>query len=56
LAYDDGEIDLDALLPKLAARACYLVAETLEADNNRALNMRDAQRRMLRVLGRPAGV
>jgi hypothetical protein len=56
LAYDDGEIDLDALLPKLAARARYLVAETLEADNNRALNMREAQRRMLRVLGRPAGV
>jgi sugar phosphate isomerase/epimerase len=51
LAYGEGDLDLDALLPALAARADYLVTETLEADNDHAVLMRDAQTRILRALG-----
>ncbi len=52
LPYGEGDLDLDALLPALAARARFLVTEPLEADNDRAIFMRDAQVRMLRALGR----
>ena len=50
LPYGEGDLDLDAVVPKLASRAGYLVTETLESDPNRAIYMRDAQARMLRVL------
>ena len=52
LPYAEGDIDLDGLMPRLAARARYLVTEPLEPDNDRAVFMRDAQSRMLRALGR----
>lgn len=52
LPYAEGDLDLDALVPRLASRARYLVIETLEVDHDRAVYMRDAQARMLRVLGR----
>ena len=52
LAYGEGDLDLDALLPALATRADYLVTETLEADNDHAVLMRDAQAKILRTLGR----
>jgi sugar phosphate isomerase/epimerase len=47
LPYGEGDLDLDALVPALAARARYLVTETLEPDPNHAAFMRDAQARML---------
>ena len=53
LPYGEGDLDLDALMPTLAERVRYLVTETLEPNNDRAVFMRDAQARMLRVLGRP---
>ena len=52
LAYGTGDLDLDEVLPRLAVRARYLVTETLEADHDRAVLMRDAQGRMLRALDR----
>ena len=52
LPYGEGDIDLDAILPSLAARTPYLVIETLEPDNDRAVHMREVQARMLRTLGR----
>ena len=54
LPYGEGDLDLDAVMPRLAGRARYLVIETLEPDNERARFMRDAQARMLAVLGRTA--
>ncbi len=52
LPYGEGDLDLDAVLPALAARARYLVTETLEVDPNHAVLMRDAQARMLARLRR----
>ncbi len=52
LPYADGDLDLDGIMPMLAARSQYLVTETLEADHDRAILMRDAQARILRTLGR----
>jgi sugar phosphate isomerase/epimerase len=52
LPYGEGDLDLDGLVPTLAARARYLVTETLEPDPDRAIFMRDAQARMLARLGR----
>jgi len=52
LPYAEGDLDLDAIVPRLAERVRYLVIETLEPDHDRAVFMRDAQARMLRVLGR----
>jgi sugar phosphate isomerase/epimerase len=52
LPYGEGRFDLDALLPRLAARARYIVTETLEPDQNRAVYMRDAQARIAAALGR----
>jgi sugar phosphate isomerase/epimerase len=48
--YGEGDLDLDALLPKLARRAAYLVTETLEPDHNRADLMREARARALLAL------
>jgi sugar phosphate isomerase/epimerase len=50
LAYGEGDLDLDRLLPKLARQVAYLVTETLEPDNNRADLMREARERALRAL------
>lgn len=53
LPYGEGHFDLDALLPRLAATARYIVTETLEPDNDRAVYMREAQARIAAALGRP---
>ena len=52
LPYAEGRFDLDALLPRLAARARCIVTETLEPDPERAVYMRDAQARIAAALGR----
>jgi len=52
LPYGRGDLDLDLVVPALAARARYLVTETLESNPEQAVHMRDAQWRMLRALGR----
>lgn len=51
LPYTEGHFDLDALMPRLAAATRFIVTETLEADNERAVLMRDAQRRIAAILG-----
>ncbi|MGE3270101.1 MAG: TIM barrel protein [Chloroflexota bacterium] len=51
LPYGEGDLDLDALMPMLAARARYLVTETLEPDNHCADLMREARQRALVALG-----
>lgn len=51
LPYSEGHFDLDALMPRLAAATRFIVTETLEADNDRAVLMRDAQRRIAAILG-----
>ena len=50
---NEGRFDLDAAVPLLAAHARYLVTETLEPDNDRAVHMREAQARIAAALGRP---
>jgi hypothetical protein len=52
LPYAEGELDLDPLMRRLAERVSYLVTETLEPDNNRAVYMREAQARINAALGR----
>lgn len=47
LGYADGDEDLDATLRHLMGRVGFLVTETLEANPDRALGMRDAQARLL---------
>lgn len=54
LPYGEGRFDLDAIMPRLAARAHTIVTETLEPDHDRAVHMRDAQARILAALGRTA--
>ena len=51
LPYGAGRYDLDAIVPRLAATARYLVTETLEPDNERAVFMREAQGRIAALLG-----
>jgi len=51
LPYGAGCFDLDAIVPRLAASARFLVTETLEPDNDRATYMREAQARIAAVLG-----
>ena len=51
LALEDAT--LDALLPRLAAATRFIVTETLEPDNDRAVYMREAQARIAAALGRP---
>jgi hypothetical protein len=50
--YGDGDIDMERVIGRLARTARFLVTETLEPDNNRAKNMRDAQAGMSSVLER----
>jgi sugar phosphate isomerase/epimerase len=50
LSYGDGDLDLDALTARLAGSLRYLVTEIIEADPNRGVHMREAQRRMEAVL------
>lgn len=52
--YDRGDLDLDRLIAALAPRVCYFVTETLEADNERAIEMRRALGRMRGVVGTAA--
>lgn len=51
LPYGEGRFDLDALVPQLAATARYLVTETLEPDHDRAVYMREAQARIVAMVG-----
>ncbi|HEX5501086.1 MAG TPA: hypothetical protein VFW96_00605, partial [Thermomicrobiales bacterium] len=51
LPYAIGRFDLDALAPRLAASARFLVTETLEPNHDRAVYMRDAQARLTGVVG-----
>jgi len=53
LPYGAGHFDLNAIVPRLAATARFLVTETLEPDNDRATYMREAQARIAAVLGQP---
>jgi sugar phosphate isomerase/epimerase len=50
--YDDGDIDMNHIIARLARTARYLVTETLEPDNDDAVYMREAQRGMASVLAR----
>jgi hypothetical protein len=50
LAYADGDVDLDACVRWLSTNARHIVTETLEADNDDAVLMRDALRHMRRAL------
>jgi hypothetical protein len=51
LAYADGDFDLDAAVEWLAPHVAHIVTETLEADNDQAVQMRAALRHMRQVLG-----
>lgn len=48
--YDQGDLDLDPLIRRLARSVRFLVTETLEPDPDHARYMREAQRRMLAAL------
>ena len=50
LAYGQGDFDLDPAIAWLGARANHIVCETIEANNEDAILMRDALRRMRMVL------
>jgi sugar phosphate isomerase/epimerase len=52
--YDEGDIDMERVIARLAVTARYLVTETLEPDNDRAVYMREAQSGMRAVLDRLA--
>ena len=52
LPYGDGDLDLDALAVRLARSVRYLVTETIEPDPDRAVWMREAQRRLKAALDR----
>jgi hypothetical protein len=54
LPYSEGELDLDPLMRHLAQRVRYLVTETLEPDNDRAIFMREAQARIGSALRAPS--
>ena len=49
--YDQGDLDLDRLIGDLASSVSYFVTETLETQNERALEMRRALGRMRGVVG-----
>ena len=51
LPYGAGRFDLDAIVRRLAATARYIVTETLEPDNDRAVFMREAQGRIAAAIG-----
>jgi sugar phosphate isomerase/epimerase len=46
LPYREGDLDLDPLMRRLAQQVRYLVTETLEPNNDRAVFMREAQARI----------
>jgi hypothetical protein len=46
LGYGDGEIDLDAVIAWLSEHTRHIVTETLETNNDDAVGMREALRRM----------
>jgi len=50
VAYADGDFDLDAATRWLSSHVRHVVTETLEADNDRAVQMRDALRHMRKAL------
>ncbi len=50
--YAEGDIDMDHVVGRLARTARYLVTETLEPDNDRAVYMREAQSGMASLLER----
>ena len=50
--YRQGDIDMDTVIGRLARTARYLVTETLEPDNDRAVHMREAQDGMESLLRR----
>lgn len=50
LAYAEGDLDLDAVVRDLSRRARFLITETIEPDPDRAVRMREAQRRIERAL------
>ena len=50
LGYADGEFDLDGAAKWLAGHTRHIVTETLEANNDQAVQMREALRRMRQVL------
>jgi sugar phosphate isomerase/epimerase len=52
--YNEGDIDMERVIGRLARTARFLVTETLEPDNDNAVYMREAQRGMALVLGRLA--
>jgi hypothetical protein len=51
LAYGEGDFDLDRAIAWLGTRVRHIVTETLETNNDDAVLMRDALRRMRTVLG-----
>ena len=50
LAYDRGDLDLDPAIRWLGGHARHIVTETIETNNDEAILMRDALRRMRLVL------
>jgi hypothetical protein len=46
LPYDEGDMNLDPLIARLAGLARYLITETLEPDHDEARFMRQAQAQM----------
>jgi hypothetical protein len=50
LAYGDGDFDLDPAIAWLLTHANHIITETIEANNDDAVLMRDALRRMRMVL------
>jgi len=50
LPYGEGDLDLDTIIRPIAPTVRYLVTETLEPDPDRAVWMRDAQRRLESIL------
>jgi sugar phosphate isomerase/epimerase len=51
LPYGKGRFDLDAIVPRLAATARFIVTETLEPDHDRAVFMREAYGRIRAAIG-----
>ena len=50
LAYAEGDLDLDAVVRDLSRRVRFLITETIEPEPDRAVTMREAQRRIGRAL------
>ncbi|MBM2810228.1 MAG: Sugar phosphate isomerase/epimerase [Chloroflexi bacterium] len=53
--YGEGDIDMERVISRLARIARYLITETLEPDNDRAVYMREAQLGMTAVIERLQG-